>query len=325
MNSLSGTASNPGCYATVTAGSYEPRQSAPYWVERDMVPKVARTTVPTMLVQGFNDWQVHPNAVTDIWNALAGSAPLVLGPWDHGISSNGTAWRDEVIAWFDEYLMGARGLDEPAVRIQSVDGAWRAETAWPPADATLSRLPVLPGTYSDVAGNNGETGVPQLFPLKPPQPLPTGQGSWTFTPPLAVDEHLTGVPNFDARLTTLAPNVNVIVLVYDVAPDGTARFVTRGGAPAPSSGPISFDAVPARLAVRGRPPGRRARHRRRRLLVRIAEDGNAGDDPRRIALGAPAGPTARWRLASGPFNPRTPHPPFVVPAATINDRTASQP
>ena len=323
VNSLSGTASDPGCYATVTAGSYEPRQSAPYWVERDMVPKLAGTTVPTLLVQGFNDWQVHPNAVTDIWNALAGPRRLVLGPWDHGIASAGTAWSDEVAEWFDTYLAGAKAVDEPIVRIQSVDGAWRAESAWPPAHATAWRLPVLAGSYSDVAGNNGETGVPQLFPVKPPQPLPTGRGSWTFTPPLAADTHLTGVPSFEARLATLAPNVNVIVLVYDVAPDGTARFVTRGGAPAPSSGPISFTLFPLDWQF--------AAGHRVGVLVTGADDfwfeSPKTGTPVTVLGGSLSvlrmNPAHGQPLASGPFSARTPHPPFVVPAATIAERTAS--
>lgn len=321
-NALSEPTSNPACYSGTVAGSYEPDQAAPYWVDRDLVPKLAAADVhvPTILVQGFNDWQVRPNAVADVWNALHGPRRLVLGPWDHGYDRGSDAWVTEVTAWFDEHLRGAPGLDAPRVRIQAADGTWRSEPDWPPHDATGWDLPILAGLYLDAPGNNGETGLPQVFPVGSPAPLPTGQGSWTFTPPLGAETRVSGVPTFTADLTTIVPGAHVAVLVYDIAPDGTAVFVTRGAAPAALAAE-GFTLYPLDWRF---PAGHRVG-----VLVSGADD--VWFEP--PTTGAPVtvngGVLTLPRLGHpreaeipGPWDARRPHAPFTVDQATIADRTA---
>ena len=69
----------------------------------------------------------------------------------------------------------SRALDvpeDPAVVVQTSDGSWRSEQAWPPADARTLTSALNPGTYTDDAQNEG-TGEA------------AGNGIWTISPPLA--------------------------------------------------------------------------------------------------------------------------------------------
>ena len=60
---------------------------------------------------------------------------------------------------------------------RSGDGSWRTEDAWPPADATLHRFPVRPGSYQDTNTNSVRTA---------------SAGLWTFTEPAPYDLRFAG-------------------------------------------------------------------------------------------------------------------------------------
>lgn len=320
VNSLTGTAGDPACPA-LQATSFHDDESSAYWVERDLVPKFTGTTVPVLLTQGFNDYQVRPNAIADIWAALHGPRRLVLGPYDHGIRPVDGRWNDEVLAWFDRHVAGtAPGSADavPPVRVQSVDGSWRAEASWPPPGVVERALAILPGSYVDVAGNSGETGPPDLWPFEPP--MRHGEGSWTFTPPLGAPLHVAGVPHLDLDVSALSPDVHVIALVYDVDEAGNAQLVTRGAALAGEVGDgVSLYPADWRFAA-----GHRVG-----VLLSAADDlwfepSNTGT-PVTITGGTlvlPELPTAGPPIAEGPFRARPQHPPFVVPAEVIDARTA---
>lgn len=322
-NALTGTASDPACYARVTAGSYSDDPRSAYWRERDLDDRASRNPVPTLYVHGFNDWNVRPSAYLPRFDDLAAEPRrAIVGPWDHGIpQAPGGLWQDMLAAWFDEHLKGIEQPAQPRVLVQEADGRWRGEADFPPPDARMHELPIRAGSYLDVAGNFGETGLPAQFPAQPPVPLPTGRGSWTFTPPLPHEVHISGLPRVRARLAPLVPGAGVIALLYDVAPDGSAAFVQRGAALARSSGTTAFDLYPIdhRFA-----PGHRigllltgaddAWFESRDTLTPVTVRGGTLELP---VLGA-----ARDAfLASGPFLPRTPHAPFKLDGATIEEAT----
>jgi hypothetical protein len=148
-----------------------------------------------------------------------------------------------------------------------------------------------------------------------------GQGSWTFTPPLAAPLHVSGLPRLALDVDSVVPDVHLIALVYDVDADGDAQLVTRGAALAGGVGD-GFDLYPADWTF---PAG----HRVGVLLT-------GGDDlwfepsstgtPVAVAGGSlhlpellAPGPA----LASGPFRARPQHPPFRVDPAVIAERTAA--
>jgi predicted acyl esterase len=134
-------------------------------------------------------------------------------------------WFDEVMRWFDHYVKGDTAADpgsDPPVEVQTSDGTWRAEQAWPPADTAPLTATLKPGTYRDDATNNGSQDGALTST--------SGQGAWTFSPPLAHDAHLAGLPRVHVELTgILVPDTNLVADLYDVAPDATATLISRNG------------------------------------------------------------------------------------------------
>lgn len=323
--SLSGTLTNPLCYPSVILGTYDDDPDSAFWQERDLVSRVAGSTVPTIMAQGFNDWQVRPIVAAQIFASLAGPKRLLLGPWDHGIPDvDGDPFEDEIRAWFDEHLKGVPGAPQPSVRVQSIDESWRAESQWPPADAVSYPLPLLPGSYLNGPGNNGETGLPDAFPVDAPIPLPTGRGSWTFTQALPYDVHLAGVPVAHLDVSSPPPlTVNATAILYDVDPAGVATFVSRGASLAPGTGSVAIEMYPQDWVFR-------AGHR---IGMLIGAD-DIWFEPGKTLLpvrftGSIALPfliSARSTLPSGPFEARGPHGgPITVNASTITSRTNPAP
>jgi hypothetical protein len=87
------------------------------------------------------------------------------------------------------------------------------------------------GTYRDDAQNNGtaEGGSPN------------GQGVWTISPPLPYEAHLAGVPKATVNVSTLLPNANLVVDVYDIDSASNATLISRNASLIPRSGPVSLD------------------------------------------------------------------------------------
>ena len=118
---------------------------------------------------------------------------------------------------------------DPPVAVQTSDGTWRAEDAWPPADAAPLTGALKAGSYRDDARNNGS--------LDGALTSTAGQGSWTFSPPLAAAAHLAGIPKVHVELGgILLPRVNLVADLYDVAPGGSATLISRAGRLVSSSG-----------------------------------------------------------------------------------------
>jgi hypothetical protein len=142
-------------------------------------------------------------------------------------------WFDEVMRFYDRYLKGIQpAVKDPTLAVESSDGKWREEQHWPPADSHSLTAALNPGSYVDHGQNNGEDadGTP-----------PNGDGVWTFSPPLASDAHLAGVPRFSVDVDAPAPNANIVADVYDVDSKGNATLISRGTYLLPGSGRFSWD------------------------------------------------------------------------------------
>jgi predicted acyl esterase len=224
----------PGCPALNWLDQQDSDHGSAYWRARDFIGRAKGTDVPVLLTQGFLENNTKPDGAYEFYNNLQGPKRAWFGMWDHVRGNETTSdgrlkmgragWFDEVMRWYDHYVKGLPLADapvdeDPAVVVQSCDGGWRSEAAWPPADSAPLRATLLPGSYTDDSTNNGTndgaTG-------------PTGQGAWTFSPPLATRAHLAGVPRIHVDLTAVAPGTNLVADVYDVAPGGQAILVSRG-------------------------------------------------------------------------------------------------
>ena len=241
-NHITGTAvgAATGCYPEHAASHQVPFHDTPYWMERDLTVAASDTDVPVLWSHGFNDVNTKPNNFLPVWERLESPKRAWFGQYAHDRGNEADkVGRDgfmaEAMAFFDEHLKGQAPADLPAVEIQDGEGNWRTEEAWPPADADLHRFPLKPNAYVD----NNANSVSR----------PSG-GAWTFTPPAPHDLRFSGPFEVAANVTTEVPNANMVALLYDVDPDGNARFIQRGAKLIPSSGGVQFTSYPQDWVLR---------------------------------------------------------------------------
>src|SRR5439155_20978798 len=155
-----------------------------------------------------------PDGFADFWGAVAGPKRAWFGRWDNvrgngtdengGLKMGGAGWFDEVMRFYDLHLKGIQpSIVDPPVAVESSDGHWRAEDAWPPADAGTVTATLRTGSYLDQPLTFSGTGSED-----------TGQTLWTFSPQLPYDAHLAGTPRATLDLSALLPGANVVADVY---------------------------------------------------------------------------------------------------------------
>jgi predicted acyl esterase len=233
--STKGTLTHPDCYAQNEAGTPNPDPTTAYWQERDLVARAGASTVPVMWSHGFNDVNTKPTNIFDVYSKLRGPKRAWFGQWDHVRGNEDKkvgreGFMDEAMAWMDHYLRGKPLPAMPKTEVQDGDGTWRTEASYPPVDGVLRALPVKAGSYVDHQGNSSTT--------------PT-DGTWSVSQPAPHDVRIAGLPKLTAAVAPSSPlGGNLIALLYDVAPDGASRLVTRGAYKVSSGEPFTFDLWP---------------------------------------------------------------------------------
>lgn len=240
---------DPACYLTNVNDQQNPDPESEFWKPRNLVDAVKGSTTPTFLMAGFLEDNTKPDHVWALFNNLSGTENRGwFGQWDHirgtdrGIDDADAEFFEKPLAgregfaaeaarFLDVHVKGVPRADVPAdpkLVVQSNDGSFREEQAWPPADVERLETDLLGGAYVDDGGNDG-TGSG------------AGNGLWTFSPPLARRAHLAGAPTVALDLTTSAPDANLVANVYDVAPDGQATMVSRGAFLVADTGSHAFE------------------------------------------------------------------------------------
>lgn len=227
------------------AEHYLDDESRHFWRVRDFVDRARNSTVPTFITAGYLDNATNIGAgALDLFNSLTGPKHLWIGWWDHVRGNDMAGGRlamgregffDAVMRFFDHHVKGVP-LEEapthldPAIAAQGSNGTWREEEQWPPADAQTLDGGLLSGTYEDDGRNRGSAdtgfgpgGAASVQPLQ-------GHGTWTFSPALEHAAHLGGIPRAAVDVSPVVPRTNVVVNLYDVAPDGAATLISRGAA-----------------------------------------------------------------------------------------------
>jgi predicted acyl esterase len=238
------------------AGHYDPNPNTDFWKSRNFVEKGRGSTVPFLMTHGFLDVNTNIGAkAIDFYQGLRGPKRLWLGWWDHvrgddkvgeALAMGREGWYAEVMRFYDEHLKGRKPeTADPTVAVQGSDGTWRAEADWPPADAQTLTAPLKPGSYSDDANNVGsnDSGA-GAGGAGPAGPGTIGAGAWTVSPPLPHPAHVAGIPTAKVDLTTTAPQTNLAVNVYDIAPGGKATMISRGARLVDASGPADLAMYP---------------------------------------------------------------------------------
>jgi predicted acyl esterase len=237
VQSTVGTATNPQCYALNLANTPNPDRTSAYWKERDIVAAAGTSKVPSLWSFGFNDVNTKPTNIFDVYSKLTGPKRAWFGQWDHVRGNESDlvgreGFMDEAMNWFDHYLKGKPLKKLPKHEIQDGDGKWRTEASYPPVDAVRRTMPLTAGSYTDERGNSAGS--------------PTGSGVWSVSQPAPHDVRLAGLTKMTVEATTSTPlGGNLVGLLYDVAPDGSARLITRGAYKLPASGTTTFEMWPA--------------------------------------------------------------------------------
>ncbi len=220
------------CHALNILQQQDDVEESPFWAERDLVPTSRGSRLPVLLTQGFLETNTKPDRAFDYWSGLRGAHNIGwFGQFDHvrgwetDAEGRSQAGRDPMVfarqveAFLDKHLRGERGRSvraaRPGVQVQDNLGRWRREAVWPPADVRSLRTVLETGSYAD-DGANTATGPD------------AGQGVWSVSAPLRHPAWVAGEPVLDVSVTTSVPRTNLVGLVYDIAPDGSATVLSRG-------------------------------------------------------------------------------------------------
>ena len=222
---VNGNTRVPACYAQNIGLQQQEEETAPFWLERDLVRaiKTVPDQAPLFLTQGFLETNTKPEKAFEFWNSVTNPGSRAwFGQFDHvrGYEKAGTRFqtgRDTFVAeamrFLDEHLKGiAPAVEDPRVEVQDSDGRWRAESAFPPADTVRSTFSLRGGSYTD-DNSTSTTG---------------GGGIWTISQALPYAVQLSGAGLARVKVTNTVPRANLVVNVYDIGPDGRAMHVSRG-------------------------------------------------------------------------------------------------
>jgi hypothetical protein len=237
-----------------------------YWESKTVAGE--RITVPAFLMGAWRD--IFPEAMVRAYEQVRGPRRLLIGPWMHEMPDlAGFAQVDylaEMLRWWDCWLKGeANGVrDEPPVVIYVQGEGWRQESEWPIArtqesvrylaisDAGAGGLATQPPHGMNEVAYVGDPTVGVMAGLWDPTgtgvgaPLDQGPDdlrSVTFTgDPLVEALEITGSP--DATLFVAlddGADMNLVVKLCDVAPDGHSALITTGWAKAISALKTPFE------------------------------------------------------------------------------------
>ena len=257
--------SHPECLADNLANNNNPDLDSPYWRARNLAARASGTSTPLFVTQGFIENNTKPEDMEEYLDNHHGVERGWLGQWEHvrGNERNeqgqllmGRAgFFDEVMRFYDRFLKGIRpAVHDPAFATEDNTGAWRAQPTWPmPSSYTVARLP--DGEYVDdgVASTLAAPAAPadQQWDMEhftdpvPPAarglaPLAAGDthSYFSWSTPTTSRLRITATPRI--TLNASAPG-NVMVRLWDVAPDGTAVMFDENVALIERAGRIAFD------------------------------------------------------------------------------------
>ncbi|WP_431912231.1 CocE/NonD family hydrolase [Nonomuraea jabiensis] len=258
-------ASHPQCLSDNLTNNNQPDPSSAYWRARDLAAHAAGTRTPLFVTQGFIEPNTKPEDMEEYLGNHRGRERGWLGQWEH-VRGNDTdadgrllqgraGWFDEVMRFYDQYLRGiAPSVTDPAYAVEDSLGEWRAQPTWPVAttsyDARLSAGRYLDDGGGSAAAARADGGrwdmehAPRIEPLSGTEKSAARRGDtaatsfWTWSTPASQKLRMTATPRIRLNASTTG---NVMVRLWDVAPDGTATMFDENVALLERRGPISFD------------------------------------------------------------------------------------
>ncbi|MEV5810439.1 CocE/NonD family hydrolase [Streptomyces parvulus] len=213
---------HPEC-AAVMASANVVDPDDPFWTQRSAANGAKGTDTPLLFTQGLTETNTKPLGMEEFLANHRGVERGWIGPWDHvrgdergpdgKLAMGREGWFGETLSFFDEHLKDLAPQERlPNYAVQDNTGVWRAEKAWPATDRTAT-LDLGGGTYTDSGA-----GTAQDTDARGPEE-PGAPRFLIGSKPLERDTRVSGTP----RVSMSAEGEgNVMVKLYDVAPDGTA-------------------------------------------------------------------------------------------------------
>ncbi|MFI0036640.1 CocE/NonD family hydrolase [Streptomyces mutabilis] len=253
---------HPECLTENSAGYRISDQRDEHWTSRDLARMAKGSDTPLFVTQGFIENNTKPEEMQEYLDNHEGPERGWLGQWDHVRGGDRTpdgrlamgreGWYEETLSFYDQYLKGIRpDVRYPAYAVEDSTGAWRAQRTWPVTERSVT-LPLGGGSYVDDGGASARaaltaSGSPAPRPPAPPagrwdmENAPAtehvaprglaeesakrqrdgevGSSFFVWSKPLEKPVRVTGTPQVSL---TAKGEGNVMLKLYDVAPDGTA-------------------------------------------------------------------------------------------------------
>ena len=222
-----------------------------FWQERDYRKDAASFRASTLVVHGWQDYNVRQSEGVDLYEALSlptaasATAPfkrLYLFQGGHQSPSGRPHFDALLDEFFDTTLRGAAPGPELAAPVRTQgrtaaapDAEFRAEQAWPPAGGATQRLALGRGLGGGTLG--GAAGGPaasftDLGTTTEETALrsPSSELTWLAyqSAPLAAGTRIAGTPRLELAVETDADHGHLTPVLADIAPDGTAKTISRG-------------------------------------------------------------------------------------------------
>ena len=213
----------------------------PWWDWTDLTTKYDTVTAAVLNLSGWHDDNYGPEgALTNHRGLLAARATaadprtqLILGPWPHGVGGMskraptqpgdrdfGPAaaidYDEEILRFMDRYVRGIdNGADRtPRFRIFVMgENTWKTANTWPLPGTVPLRLNLGPDGLTEHQVPSAEHRLPSAEHRVPSAEFDTA--------PFPTDLRVVGNISATLYVSTDAPDTDVWLRLYDVAPDGT--------------------------------------------------------------------------------------------------------
>jgi len=205
-----------------------------YWQARDYTKDIGNVTTPLLYAHGFRDENTPTTLVPKLFNPWPAEKRMWLQQHGHGVPGSFEPFWDYVHRWMDFYLLerdnGA--LDQPAVVVQNNLGQYYTLPEWPLRDAPQTLLHLGPDGLSASVPADGEASYrddPRAMSELQALGVPA-DGTFLRFDTAALDEplHLSGEARLELVAASSATDTQFAALLFDIGPDGSETFVTRG-------------------------------------------------------------------------------------------------
>ncbi|RMB82083.1 CocE/NonD family hydrolase [Streptomyces shenzhenensis] len=253
---------HPECLTQNSAGYRIADQRDEHWTSRDLARMARGSDTPLFVTQGFIENNTKPEEMQEYLDNHVGPERGWLGQWDHVRGGDRTGdgrlamgregWYDETLSFYDQYLKGIKPkVRYPAYSVEDSTGAWRSQRTWPVVERSAT-LPLGGGSYVDDGGASARAALaaaggptanalaqpsgdwdmenaPTIEPAAPRALTDTAaklqesgavtSSFFVWSEPVRKAVRVTGTPQ--VSLTAKGAG-NIMLKLYDVAPDGTA-------------------------------------------------------------------------------------------------------